>query len=95
MQECYHTYKTIAKENNTELVMDFDDKIESYICSDQQIVRLILMNLIDNAIKSTKDGVVMLKAMIFKQQHIKIIIKDSGNGIDEEILNSLFDIFQL
>lgn len=53
------------------------------------------MNLLDNAIAHTRNGTVIIKIISFKQNLIKVIIKDTGSGISEEISKNMFDIFKL
>lgn len=93
--ECFHTYKYLARQNNIEFILDIDDEISSYICSDRTIIRLILMNLVDNAIQHTLNGTVIIKLICYQKQHIKVIVKDTGEGIEEQTEKQMFDIYKL
>lgn len=53
------------------------------------------MNLLDNAIKNTKNGIVWIKVSNFNTYHVRVSIKDTGTGIDEFKAQNVFDIFKL
>ena len=53
----------------------------------------VLSNLLDNALKFTKQGNIFISAKKIKEEQVIVIIKDSGTGIDSEILPRLFEKF--
>jgi signal transduction histidine kinase len=54
----------------------------------------VLSNLLDNAIKFTKEGIIIITIKKIKEnQHVMVTIKDSGTGIDPEIIPQLFKKF--
>ena len=53
----------------------------------------VLSNLLDNALKFTKQGNIFISAKKIKEEQVIVIIKDSGTGIDAEILPRLFEKF--
>jgi two-component system, NtrC family, sensor kinase len=78
-----------------ELQESIDDNL--YAPGDASKLKRIFMNLISNAadaIKNAgiKDGVICISAKQ-EQGMIKIIIKDNGPGIPNEIMDTLFDAF--
>lgn len=63
---------------------------------DADPVRLsqVLLNLLDNAAKYTPDnGTIWFDASV-KGQEIEIQVRDNGEGMSQELLNRVFDIFQ-
>jgi signal transduction histidine kinase len=62
------------------------------VFADKNILRLILRNLISNAIKFTQpDGVVSV-ALAEKGNLLEITVKDNGLGMTREVLQTLFRI---
>ena len=53
----------------------------------------VLSNILGNALKFTKQGNIFISAKKIKEEQVIVIIKDSGTGIDSEILPRLFEKF--
>jgi signal transduction histidine kinase len=67
-----------------------DENISVY--ADKSRITQVVANLLSNAIKFTEEGYVIVEA--FKQKGMIIVsVKDSGSGIDQEILPRLFSKF--
>ena len=67
-----------------------EDDISIY--ADKSRITQVVANLLNNAIKFTEDGDVVIDA--FKHEGMIIVsVKDSGSGIDREILPRLFSKF--
>jgi signal transduction histidine kinase len=67
-----------------------DEDISVY--ADKSRITQVVANLLNNAIKFTEEGYVSIEA--FKQEGMIIVsVKDSGSGIEEEILPRLFSKF--
>jgi len=75
-------------------VIDVDSKL--ILLSDEKRLNVILKNLIFNAIKyhnyDQDHPEIVIEAKKLKNQ-VKIHIKDNGEGIREEALNKIFDMF--
>jgi len=62
------------------------------IMADQDKLRQVILNIVDNAIKYTKEGGITLELKkLDKREEVRI--SDTGEGIDKEELNSLFQMF--
>lgn len=81
-----------AKKKN--LKLDYTNKIKALqpLMIDEEKIRQVAMNLIDNAIKYTKQGSVTVK-LEKEEDHIKFSVSDSGMGIRKEDLPNLFKKF--
>jgi signal transduction histidine kinase len=62
------------------------------IYADKRRLSEVLCNLIDNAIKFTKDGQITISAETKNGETI-VSVKDTGTGIDKEIIPRLFSKF--
>ena len=64
--------------------------------SDRKKIKQILLNLVGNAIKFTNDGMITLKIVEKKAYHrrgLEFCVTDTGKGIDEDVIGSIFDSF--
>jgi PAS domain S-box-containing protein len=90
-----------AESQDITLAFEVTDSVPRYINSDRQKIRQILINLLNNAIKFTHQGTVALKVSPIIEQssnhkttiNICFEVRDTGEGIAPEELNSLFEAF--
>ncbi len=86
-----------AKANEKEIIFSvyIEPNIPKIFNSDDLRIRQIISNLLSNAIKFTdKNGVVNLDVTSdVENQIIKFSVKDSGRGISQEYLKTIFDSF--
>ncbi|MBN8694514.1 MAG: PAS domain S-box protein [Bacteroidetes bacterium] len=84
-------------EKNLFLNKEIDNKINFNFNSDSTRLSQILINLLSNAIKFTTEGNVTLKCKLVeedtKSQLIQFSVEDTGIGIDETKLDTIFDSF--
>ncbi|MFO7843273.1 MAG: tetratricopeptide repeat protein [Bacteroidales bacterium] len=62
---------------------------------DKNMIRLVIRNLVDNAIKFTPEGGKVDIVGEIKEEKVQIAVADSGLGISEEVRTKLFDKYQL
>jgi len=80
-------------DNGFEVIMDIDDP---NIETDVTKFRQILMNLLSNAAKFTKEGMITVRAKRFTEKgvdSISVAVKDTGIGMTKEQLAKVFDEF--
>ena len=86
-----------AQEKGLELLAYYDPTIPAIIKSDKLRIEQILNNLINNAVKFTTEGEVIVSSKLIKKEKnivtIMFSIKDSGMGIDSENQTKLFKDF--
>jgi signal transduction histidine kinase len=68
-------------------------KENNFLNADKGRLIQVLSNLLDNALKFTKEGNVIITLKKLKNQELMVSVKDSGTGIDPEILPQLFKKF--
>lgn len=88
-------YKVRAIEKSLELIADIDSDIPSLVKGDAQRVKQVMTNLLSNAVKFTPEGQIILKVLLIDKASglVKISVIDSGEGIDEDYQQVLFDAF--
>lgn len=62
---------------------------------DKNMIRLVIRNLVDNAIKFTPEGGKIDILGEIKEGKVQIAVADSGVGISEEVRAKIFDKYQL
>jgi len=86
------------QENNLELVKEYDNKIPKVLVGDSARLHQILLNLLSNAIKFTAKGKITIAVRLLNENKekatIAFAITDTGTGIPENKLESIFSNFQ-
>ena len=87
----------LANKNNNKLKYEIDTAIPEFLIGDKFRLSQILMNLVSNSLKFTKNGKVFihieLVKVVGKINHIKFQIKDNGIGIALEDQDIVFEKF--
>ena len=95
IHEAHGLYNPSAEMKQLQLSIDHDQNIPSYLLGDGLRIQQIIHNLLDNAIKFTKNGQITLKTHLLQileqSAQIEIFVRDSGIGIAQweipEIIN--------
>lgn len=85
-----------AEQKGLKIQLSVEETLPNYLIGDVIHIKQILLNLINNAIKYTKEGQIDVKVLSDDKEEKKQIIfevKDTGIGIKEENLQILFDSF--
>jgi len=89
-EESVELFKPLAESKGLEISLSISEK-NIIIHSDERLVRDILNNLLNNAIKFTEKGGIYLSAYIDDSNNLIIKVRDTGIGIP---LNKFDQIFQ-
>ena len=105
-EEAYNITSTIndiinmamaRKENKqVELIVDCDANIPSGLLGDEKKIRRVIMNLVNNAIKYTNEGGIVIRVHTRKEEYgvnLCVSVKDTGIGMSEEALENVFESF--
>ncbi|MDF1884149.1 response regulator, partial [Sulfurimonas sp. SAG-AH-194-C21] len=100
-------FNTLVKEHEAKaynkgilLTLDIDASLPKSLILDDEKVKSILDNLIDNAIKFTSQGVVSVKVVVQEHHYslnridIAMIVTDTGMGIEIDNHKKIFEIFE-
>ena len=103
----YNLYETLedavtliameAHKKGLEVVLSISPDVPEIIEGDPVRLRQVVMNLLNNAIKFTKKGEIVVSARMVKtegdEMKIKFTVSDTGIGIPESRKNLLFNVF--
>jgi len=96
-EEVLFTQNKAAKDNNTKLHLNFDENVPEYLLGDSTRVSQVLINLVSNAIKFTKNGDVNLNvkktSASLNSLDLLIEVKDNGIGISYDKQDEIFESF--
>ena len=86
-----------AQKKGLDFRMKIDPNVPSKLYGDKIRIRGVLINILNNAVKYTKEGHVSFELSILEQKDNRIklafIISDTGVGIKQENLSSIFKSF--
>lgn len=81
-----------AEKKGLKLIYDIKDNQKYFVNGDKEKLRQVLINLIDNSIKYTKEGQIEINLRLEKEKII-LSIKDTGVGISSDVIETLFEKF--
>lgn len=98
LQEVIDSLQQSAKENNTKIILEYDNQIPDHLMSDPLKLSQIFMNLLGNALKFTKNGEVKVIAKLLEKIDDKVTlyfeVADTGIGISKEKQKNIFEGFE-
>lgn len=86
-----------AKQKQLDFQVEIDAGLPSVLCGDEVRNRQIIVNILNNAVKYTRQGMVTFFAEGIREENafvLKMQVTDTGIGIKTEDLDKLFDGFQ-
>ena len=84
-------------EKPLEFKYSYDESIPEYLYGDGARIKQVILNLLTNAVKYTKDGYIDFRVRsVIKDDVIRLIVsvEDSGIGIKKESIDKLFSKFE-
>ena len=96
IDEAVLSIRPLMKNNANALVLNFHETDDDYVRVDVTKVKQVLMNLASNASKFTENGTVTIDSAFTSDsrgERLKISVRDSGIGMNEEQLGRLFQDF--
>ncbi len=96
LSDVVEQYRKTARNKDIDLKLFLDPFLPIYIKGDQERLQQILRNLLENSLKFTDSGSIILGAEYIKnvgdfQSDIKFSVTDTGMGISNEKMSTLFD----
>jgi signal transduction histidine kinase len=91
VSDCSHSLRTLAREKNIELKVEANG--ECRVCGDQALLRRMILNLLDNAIKYTNAGGRVEVSCTANGNGFRVVVMDTGIGIPPELQPRIFERF--
>lgn len=95
-------FSVSAKEKNLEIIVEYMPNTKQYFIGDAFRIRQIISNLVENSVKFTDKGYVLIKvsddindneSQKFSRHPVKIAVQDTGIGIPRKVQENIFDKF--
>ena len=87
-----------AREKGLEFKLYVDPSIPSMLCGDEVRIKQVLINLLNNAIKYTSEGSVMLsvrcECVTLNRVRVWYTVEDTGRGVKKENIPYIFNAFK-
>jgi len=105
-REVLRHFRHMAMESRLEFAIEVDERVPDALVTDRSKLQQVLNNLLGNAFKFTREGKVTLRlamadnALLARigvaadEQHLALAVHDTGIGIPEERLDSIFEAFE-
>jgi PAS domain S-box-containing protein len=97
IQEAVDVSRPTAQKKQLDLSWTIDDSIPAFLTGDPTRLRQIIVNLVGNAVKFTKQGVVDVAVSLESQRSelygLSVMVRDTGIGISPEAQSHIFDAF--
>ena len=88
------TGRVLAIQKHLEVVWNDQGAGSLEVHTDRQKLQQILLNLVNNGVKFTSQGSVFIESRPVSEASIEIAVRDSGIGIPESELDTIFDEFR-
>jgi len=97
IQTIIHSLQFIANNNGNSIFVEVDSRIPKCLLGDKLRLSQIIMNLVGNALKFTKNGNVIIKVNLIDVKdnlnYIEFQVIDNGIGIEKEDLDKIYEKF--
>ena len=92
IQDTMNTFYPVLNKNNNELTLNLPKGPSYSVYCDRERIRQVLLNLVANANRFTREGIITISASAEnKDGFIHISVADTGEGIPKERIGSIFD----
>jgi PAS domain S-box-containing protein len=95
--ETFDLLTPAAREKQLEMTADIDPRIAPVLTGDPGRLRQVLINLVGNAVKFTRDGNIHIDVRLLEQAQknwkLKFTVQDTGIGIPAGLADRLFEPF--
>jgi heavy metal sensor kinase len=92
VRECARAAQVLAMQKGVQLKLE-NDSPSIALNGDQELIRRMILNLLDNAVKYTPAGGEISLALARQNGNAEIVVRDTGIGIPESAQPRVFDRF--
>lgn len=90
IDEVLQLFGLSAEEKNISLKAEINPSLEAFF--DRNMLKVILRNLISNAVKFTDENGLIEISAVFSGSFLKVSVTNNGAGLDQESIKNLFEI---
>lgn len=94
LKNIYHIFESSIDKNKIEFILNNEINEQAVIKTDKNKLFYILLNLLGNAVKFTKQGFIKIECKPISNKSILFEIIDSGIGIDEKSILKIFNNYK-
>jgi signal transduction histidine kinase/CheY-like chemotaxis protein len=87
-------FELLFSEKNLAFDCIYSDDLPEVVFGDEKCIGQIITNILNNALKYTREGGVILRASYTAENCISIAVEDTGIGIKEDAIPRLFTAFE-
>lgn len=91
ISDCVSNIQLLAQERKIEIDVKVPEDV--YFKADRQRIAQVVINLLSNAVKYNRDGGSVYVEVTKTQSDVYLSVRDTGNGISDELLPRLFTPF--
>ncbi len=92
VEEVVQDLAPVARSKNLRVRVEMPDEPLPLVAGDRERLSRVLLNLLDNAIKFTTEGEVVISVFL-RDGALEVAVADSGAGMEAEVLERVFDRF--
>ncbi|MGE5500278.1 MAG: sensor histidine kinase [Syntrophothermus sp.] len=92
LQSVIREYSALAKSRDLELIFE-NKSLDSMVHADAYTVTQLFVNIIDNAIKYTNQGKIIVSVYRSSTGRLSVDVQDTGIGMSEEYIKKMFTPF--
>ena len=93
--DCVNLFESKLREKRLNYSVNISNRIPNHVYTDHQRISQVLVNLLGNAVKFTMAGEITIIAEPVGKDAVKIIIDDTGIGMDEQAKKRLHNNLKL
>lgn len=83
-------YNALARMKKIDLINDIDPNLKVF--ADPNILMTVLRNLVNNALKFTRDGGMVAIGATMTKSEVRVWVQDTGIGMEKAMLDTIFQI---
>ncbi len=93
VKEVADTFDQMARDRGLQIILNMPDKPLPLVELDVVTIREVVSNLVDNAIKYSPQGSIMIRLWRSGENQVSLSVKDTGVGIAPESISTIFSKF--
>ncbi|NRB81046.1 MAG: response regulator [Saccharospirillaceae bacterium] len=91
INQLINPYLRISESKSIEIIVNTATNLPSSILANEKLLLQTMRSILDNAVNFTESGEIEVQVILIDKNNIRFIIRDSGNGISQEILKNIFE----